>query len=91
MSDQAVKFLENWVTANVRTVSAEDQVTTAESLAASCIADAAKIGIAEEELQDASSKIAEMDVVSYMAGAIDAAAMADLETLTTQDDEPGTG
>ena len=87
MSDQAIKFLENWVTANVNTVSAEDQLVTAESLAASCIADAAKIGITEEQLQDASSEIAEMDVASYMAGAIEAAEMADVESLTTPDDE----
>ncbi len=86
MSDRANEFLKTWVTANVSTVSAEDQPTTAESLVASCIADAAKIGITEEELQDASSEIFEGDLISYMSGAIDAAALADLEAITKQDD-----
>ncbi len=86
MSDRVNKFLETWVTENVRTVAAEDQSATAESLAASCIADAAKIKITEEELQDASSEIFEGDLISYMSGAIDAAALADLEAITKHDD-----
>lgn len=86
MSDRANKFLETWVTENVRTVSAEDQPATAESLAALCIADALKAGITEDELRDASSEISEAGLISYMSGAIDAAALADLEAITRQDD-----
>ncbi len=86
MSDRARSFLETWVTENVQTVAAEDQPATAESLAAACIADGAKQGMTEEDLQNASAEASQGDLVSYMSGAIDAAAMADLETLTRQDD-----
>ena len=86
MSDRANKFLENWVTENVRTVFPEDQPATAESLATLCIADALKVGITEDDLGDASSEISDGGLISYMSGAIDAAALADLEAITRQDD-----
>ncbi len=86
MSDRANKFLEAWVTENVSTVSAEDQPATAESLATLCIADALRAGISEDQLRDASSEIFDGDLISYMSGAIDAAALADLEAITKQDD-----
>lgn len=86
MSARAHAFLETWVEENVRIVAAEDQPATGESLAAACIADGAKQGITEEELQDASAKASDGDLVSYMLGAIDAAAMVELDELTAKDD-----
>ena len=87
MGDRARAFLEAWVQENVQIVAADEhEQVKAESLAAACIADGAKQGLTQEDLHDASSDLSHGDLISFMLGAIEAAAMVETDRLGKTDD-----
>jgi hypothetical protein len=87
MDDLALAFLERWTDENVVAVTTSDQRAEAESLAASCIEDAAEEGISLEELEEVTEELAEgQDLVAYFERALEKARLEELDEAMTEDD-----
>jgi hypothetical protein len=87
MSEIALVFLERWTIENVSAVPDDRLDAEAERLAAACAEDAAKEGITEEELGEASSDASEGDdLIAYMAKAIEKVALEELDELEDEDE-----
>ena len=75
MTDRAEEFLDRWEAENVDAVPASNKAAEAERLAKLCLEDAARAGIAEQDLKDASGG----DLVSNMLRALEDAASRETE------------
>ena len=83
MSNRATKFVDRWECEHVSIVAQSERAAEAQRLALQCREDAVRVGISEQDLEDAVGG----DLISNMAHALDAAAFRQLARDQWADEE----
>jgi hypothetical protein len=81
MNDRAVEFLDTWCSDHINPVAFPKKRSEGEGLAAQCLEDAKRAGIAEKDLKEAAGG----DLVGYMFDALDHAAQNEVDRLVAKD------
>ncbi len=82
MSNQAIQFLNHWVTEHVNAIPYPEHLAEAQRLAKECVADAEKAGISEQELEEDLGQ----DLVSELHDRLKARADDEVTRLASRDE-----
>ncbi len=81
MNDRAVEFLDHWCSEHVNAVAFPQKRKEGEGLAAQCLEDAKRAGIAAKDIQEAAGG----DLIECMFNALNDAAQAEVDRLVAKD------